>query len=228
MEYIHNLLDCDLFDGMDYIMIEQFLHYSNARLQTILRGTVLQLEDFASDNIILVTSGSLKLISKVFSADTDFVVEHILQGGVFGMALSILGQTIPGYVRATTNTNFLLIPGTYIKSGCSASFPYYQLINRNIIRMLANRVQINALRVDYFRYPTLKKRLSAYLCNHAPEEDGVSFTLPLNKGLLAEFLGVSRPTLVRLLSTMQDEGIIQYHLNSYTLLNRSVLEENLL
>lgn len=228
MEYVASLLACDLFKGMDYLMIEQFLYYTNAKTQTIPRGTTLLLQDFADGHIVVVASGTLKLISEVYNADTDHIVEHLRAGDVFGLAISLLEHPMSGHVRATSATTCFLIPISYVMHGCSAIFPQYQQINQNLIHILAHRVQQHALRLYYFRYPTLKKRLSAYLCNHAPAEEGVPFTLPDNKSTLAEFLGVSRPTLVRTFSSMQRDGTLTFHLNSYTVLNRKALEGNLL
>ncbi len=228
MKYSDCLLQCDLFDGMDSFMIEQFLQYTNAQLHTIPRGKIQRLEEFTQDHVVIVTKGTLKVISEIYNPNSDYVVEFLMPGQAFGLAISILGQSAPGHVRAASLVNCLLIPASYLKNGCSTDFPYYQQINKNLIFLLANRVHENAVRLHYLRYPTLRKRLAAYLCHYGPAENGIPFNLPLNKSVLAEFLGVSRPTLVRLLSTMQGEGLIAYQLNSYTLLDRGSLEECLM
>lgn len=45
------------------------------------------------------------------------------------------------------------------------------------------------------------------------------FRIQMNREQLAEFLNVSRPSMSRELSRMRDEGIIDFHLSTFKILD---------
>ena len=51
------------------------------------------------------------------------------------------------------------------------------------------------------------------------------FKIPLKRNELAEYLNVSRPSLSRELVNMQDEGLIEFHRNSFKILDLTALKD---
>ncbi len=56
------------------------------------------------------------------------------------------------------------------------------------------------------------------------KKGATTFLLPMNRGQLADFLNVSRPSMSRELSRMRDEGIIDYHMSTVKILDLEALK----
>lgn len=224
MEYWASLLNCRLFQDMEYMEIEEFLNFTGVTEKVLEKGDILWLDKMANENIIVTIKGKLKINSVTGQTNSDSMVENIRPGNMFGTAFSVLGIPAPGHMQALARTIILLIPVAPFLQDDGKNCPSYGKINRNLIQALAEKVHEGALRLHYLRFRTLKKMLSAYLLDNAQPDVTKPFTLPLNKSMLADMLGVSRPAMVRVLSAMQGEGLISYRLNSYHILKPDALE----
>lgn len=64
----------------------------------------------------------------------------------------------------------------------------------------------------------LRERILVYLTMQANKRGTNSFTIPFSREELASFLCVNRSALSHELSLMQQEGLIRFHKNEFTLL----------
>lgn len=208
MEYWASLLDCRLFEGMDYMEIEAFLQFVGATEQHLERGELLWLDQAVNQYILVVLKGAVKVNGLVVKTNSDSMVERLYPGDLFGTAFAVLDKSANGHMQATCQTVLLSIPVGCLLSQGNTQCPSYGTVSRNLIVVLAEKVHENALRLRYLQYRTLRKMLAAYLMDNEPEEAGLVFALPLNKSMLADFLGVSRPAMARVLASMQEEGLI--------------------
>ena len=64
----------------------------------------------------------------------------------------------------------------------------------------------------------LRERILTYLQMQATKRQVRSFEIPFSRDDLASFLCVNRSALSHELSKMQEEGLIRFHKNSFTLL----------
>lgn len=219
MEYWPILLDCHLFKDMDYMEIEAFLQFVGATECPLEKGEIMWPNQSECQHILVILKGAMKVNGIVVKSNSDSMVERLYPGDMFGTAFAVLGQTVLGHIQATCHTTILSIPVSCFLSQGNTLCPSYGIVSRNLIHVLAEKAHENALRLRYLRYRTLKKMLAAYLLDNSPSENGVAFSLPLNKSMLASFMGVSRPAMARVLASMQEEGLISYQLNSYKILD---------
>ena len=64
---------------------------------------------------------------------------------------------------------------------------------------------------------SLRKRLLSYFSEQALEHGSLHFTTPFNRHQLADYLAVNRSAMSNELSKMQDDGLLTYHRNEFTL-----------
>lgn len=64
---------------------------------------------------------------------------------------------------------------------------------------------------------SLRQRLISYLSEQALEHGSSHFTIPFNRQQLADYLAVNRSAMSNELSKMQEDGLITYRKNKFTL-----------
>ncbi len=108
--------------------------------------------------------------------------------------------------------------------------PYLDLIRRNstlalkVIQLLSNELGMHMDQLDQFTFKTARERLAGLLLElgnrfgHKAGE-GVLVGITLKREEVAEMAGVTVETVIRLLGTFRDEGLVSVDGRSITLLN---------
>ena len=78
-------------------------------------------------------------------------------------------------------------------------------------------------KIDLLVIKGIKEKLAAFLLNMQKESGNKQFTINMNRNELAEYLNVSRPSMSRDLSSLKAEGIIDYHKNTFRILDEEKL-----
>ena len=76
-----------------------------------------------------------------------------------------------------------------------------------MLHILANENKQKQQRLELLTCGDLNQRTAQYLCETGKGSDLI--TLPMDRNTLAAYLNTTRPSLSRVLSSMQDEGIIK-------------------
>jgi CRP-like cAMP-binding protein len=84
--------------------------------------------------------------------------------------------------------------------------------------MLNSKMQI--LNAD-----TIRGKISVYLISLYKKTKSMTFDMPMNRQELADFLNVTRPSLSRELSNMQEDKIIDVYRSSVKIINLPALYE---
>lgn len=72
-------------------------------------------------------------------------------------------------------------------------------------------------RLDCLLRPTARDKILTYLKNFSGLENGLPFTIPLDRNAMAEYLNMDRSALSRELSGMKKDGIIDYYKSTFRL-----------
>jgi CRP-like cAMP-binding protein len=83
-------------------------------------------------------------------------------------------------------------------------------------------------KIEYFAIKSVTGKICAYLYDQYKLNGGPLFDIPFDRNELADFLNVSRPTLSRELAKLKEQGIIDYYLNSFKVLDIEKLEQELI
>ena len=78
---------------------------------------------------------------------------------------------------------------------------------RNMLGIFAHKAFFLTRRISLLSSGSLRRKVAALLLEHR-RPDG-SVTLTMNREQMADFLGVTRPSLSRELASMRDEGLLQ-------------------
>lgn len=112
--------------------------------------------------------------------------------------------------------------------------PYLALLRRNgdlaikLIQLLSSELGVNMDQLDRFTFKTARERLAALLLDLAERfgktvGDQVALGLVLKREEIAEMAGVTVETVIRLLGSFREEGLVKVEGRSITVLNRDRL-----
>ena len=65
---------------------------------------------------------------------------------------------------------------------------------------------------------TTREKILSYLSEQAKKAGGESFTIPLNRQEMADYLAVDRSAMSKELGRLKEEGQISFHKNQFQLL----------
>lgn len=95
----------------------------------------------------------------------------------------------------------------------------------NFLKAVSNRAHFLTNKLWFLSFKTIKEKVAHYLLSIAKSETRTTIILPKSHQELAEFFGVTRPSLARVFAEMQDEGILTVNRREITIIDRQKLLE---
>jgi CRP-like cAMP-binding protein len=93
------------------------------------------------------------------------------------------------------------------------------VIQNNLLQSVLHKQERLRAKIEILRHRSLRARIASYLLVEARRRGARHLTLPLTRTLFAEYLHADRAAVSRELSRMRDDGLIDYHRNSFVLLS---------
>lgn len=191
---------------------------AEARVSDVPRGSTLATEGDAASEFGLIVSGR----ARVFYLGADgkqITFETLESGDPFAAVASLAGGRYPAYVEAAT-------PATVACIRAEALFTLIENepgVARGLIGDLATRV-VNFTSVVQTLALDVPSRLARYLFQRSlqsgrPTAKGLEIELGMKKGELAMALGTVPETLSRAFARLKDDGVIEVHGGSVTVLD---------
>ena len=104
-----------------------------------------------------------------------------------------------------------------ILTTCRRACAFHARLIKKMFRISAQKNLNMSFRMMHTASKSLRKRLLSYFSEQALEHGSLHFTTPFNRHQLADYLAVNRSALSIELSKMQDDGLLTYHRNEFTL-----------
>lgn len=130
----------------------------------------------------------------------------------------------PATVQAQDVSTVLFVPRERIVGMCTENCPWHQVLIKNMLRIVSERALMLNQKVNYLSVKTLRGRISAFLLDHYKKTGRTTLTLTLNRNEMADYLNVSRPALSREMGRMRQEGLIDFHLSTFRILEPDTLK----
>ena len=101
--------------------------------------------------------------------------------------------------------------------------PEHTQLMQNLVRTISEKYFDLSRRVDLLILKSLRSKLCAYLLGQAKAAGADTFSIPLSRAGLAEYLNCERSALCRDISRMRAQGLIETYKNSFKILDRAAL-----
>ncbi len=216
-EDIQILQNSDLFNGIGADEIKAMLHCLMATSKTFEKDQFIIHAGDKVNNVGMVISGSAIIIKEDFWGNRN-LMSVIEPGDMFGEVYACLPNTeVTVAVVAKEPTKVMFFNMKRILTTCSNSCEFHASLINNMITALATySVRMNN-KLDHMSKRTTREKLLSYLSSEAMRAGSATFTIPLNRQQLADYLSVDRSAMSSELSKMQKEGLIEYNRNDFTL-----------
>ena len=193
-----------LFDGIENGELEQLLPCLGGRRVRFDEGDYIFMAGGRADQVGMVLSGSVLVFSDDFWGNRT-IMAHVERGGLFGEAFSFARvEALPVSVTAAEKTEVLFI--------------------RNMLKILAEKNMALTQKIGHMGKRSTREKILSYLSEQAGKAGGESFSIPLNRQEMADYLAVDRSALSKELGRLEKEGQISFHKNQFQLLKAQLQE----
>lgn len=213
-DYLDALEKCVLFDGIAEEEIKKILHCLEYRIVHYKKSDYAALMDQLLEGVGIVLRGEAAVIKESPNGNRTLVnVFHI--GEMFGEVLILsMAYKWPATIQALTDCTIMYIHPEKILDICDNVCSHHKVLLANLVRVVAKKAFFLNRKVEYLSLKSINGKLSKYLLEQRAATGKLTFTLPLNRKKLADFLNISRPSMSRELGIMRDKGIIDFYKDS--------------
>lgn len=208
-----------LFHSVSLNELEQIfasISFSEVRFR---KNEVLAMQDEPVNRLIILLSGSVKA-EMSDPAGRIVKVEDIEAPNPLAI-LFLFGENnrFPVQVTAREEVTALVIPRQSILKMLQMN----ETLLRNYLDISADFAFRLSRKLHFMSFRTIRQKMALYLINLSGEQQSDKITLDKPKSALADFFGVSRPSLERELTKMQADGLIFSERWEITLLKKEKL-----
>lgn len=182
------------------------------------KGEVIALREDPCNSLMVVIKGSVRGEMLDFSGKT-IKIEDIEAPRAIASAF-LFGQKniLPVDVISNEDVELLFIP----KSSVVRMFRDSQQFLNNYLDSISNRAQFLSTRIYFLSFKTIKGKLAQYILGLS-KHGNPNIKFPKTQQEIAEFFGVTRPALARVIGELEREDIIQVERKMITIIDREKL-----
>ncbi|MDR2085403.1 MAG: Crp/Fnr family transcriptional regulator [Bacteroidales bacterium] len=217
MKY-ESLFSNPLFAVIPKELQEDFLQNTNVVIKKYSKGETIMRQGDGISALYFLYEGKVK--TEMITDSGDVLNIEIINAPT-PLALAFLfadDNKFPVDVIALEDCEIILFPKKSIVKLLTESESFM----RTYMSFSSSKTQFLSERIKFLSIKTIKGKLAYYILS---KNAGGEFDLELNQTELAEFFGVTRPSLARSLSEIIDEGIITLDKKKGIILNEKKLKE---
>lgn len=214
------LSQCPVFRGISADDAEKLMKQIHFQLRKFLKDEIVVVAGEPVTNLNIVISGSVRGEMIDYSGKT-IKIEDVEAPKPLAAAF-LFGQDnkFPVTVTANEKCSILVIPvGEFLKL-----LQMNSQILRNYLNSISSRAQFLSQKLHFLSFKTIRGKVAHYLLQQAGDRFH-SVELKNTQQQLADLFGVTRPSLARVFSDMQKEGLISISNKTVKLVNREKLSE---
>ena len=208
------LTENTLFKGLSESQIADILSTAYHSEKSFRDGEIIVHQGDIINNIGIVLAGNAT--GKKYTPEgEEIIVSYMDTNKIFGDVLSgAIGFASPVTVQAVGSCRVLFIDYNQL---LYSRHPLAHRVLQNMIQSISRKYFAQNKRMDILMLKSVRSKVLSYLEWQRQIKGGKTFSIDLDRRLLADFLGVERSALSRELSRMKADGLIDYHKNNFTL-----------
>ena len=207
---MHPLKQFDFFKDLS----DDELKVITFHTRTLMKNEIIGHRGEKCHQVGFIISGEIDMESINENGDLQTMAK-LTSGDCFGETLIFTSKAgYPGDVVCKGTTELIL----FSKAEMSRLIMSNEKLFHKYATLMADKVTYLTERVRILGHKTLREKITTYLNTLSMKQGTKTITLPMSKEKLAVYLGTIRPSLVRELTNMKDEGLIDFDRKTITLL----------
>jgi CRP-like cAMP-binding protein len=209
-KWIKALNSSPLFRGISHEALNRMLECLKPRIQRCKLREVVAVYGQAFHGIGIVAKGRVALTRETYSGNR-IILEILGAGEIFGeMAAFSDIKVWPVTVITHEDSDLLFLPPDKILGNCANICTSHSTLIMNTLKILSNRALMLNKKIEYLSAKSIRGKVSSYLLDIYQQTGDATFTIPMKRHELADYLSMPRPSLSREMGLMRDAGIIEF------------------
>ena len=214
------LAQCPLFHGIPEQENIKLLGQIHFQIKSFQKDEIVTDAGEQVKNLLIVISGSVRGEMIDYSGKTVKIEDIEAPKPLAAAFLFGKENKYPVTVTANNNVKILAVPVTEFLKLLQLNTQFLE----NYLHSISTRAQFLSQKLHFLSFKTIKEKVAHFLLQTAGDQFH-SFELKNTQQQLADLFGVTRPSLARVFSEMQKEGLIRIEKKTVTLLNKNGLNE---
>ena len=226
-KYIDSIMKNDLFKGIAKEAIMEMLACLQPAVYKAKKNDFIAMTGSSFNGIGIILHGEA-IVIKENAAGKRVVMTYLMQGDMYGemFAFSSL-EDWPVSVQALSDCVVIQLSKGKIIGTCDHACSWHQSLIMNLMSIISEKALFLNKKVEYLSIKSMRGKLGKYFLEQSKRAGSNFFILPMNRGELADFLNVSRPSMSREMGRMRDEGVIEFHRSAVKIIDMEALKDML-
>ena len=199
------LINNPLFRGITPEKLSANLEEISFHTRSYKKGEILARQGDVCNRLMILTKGSVRGEMIDYSGRLIKVEDIAAPRALAPLFLFGEENRFPVEVTANELTEVIEIP----KSSVLELFRKNEQFLENYMNLSANYARTLADKLFFMSFKTIRQKLASYLLRMLKQQGDSPIQLDRSQQELADYFGVSRPSLARELAHMQDDGLIK-------------------
>ena len=207
-----------LFTGIASGDMEGMLGCIGYHIREYKKGEIIALEAENINHVGVVISGAVDMRKEDVWGNRTMLVRSYPED-IFGETFAC-GEDSLSMVTfaAAEDSKVMFLSFCRVMHTCTHACQFHQTLIENMVRLIARKNRELMRKIEVVSKRTLREKILAYLSIQAQSQGTRMFQIPLGRVEWAEYLCADRSALTRELAKMKEEGILDYHRNSFKIL----------
>lgn len=214
------LADSPIFSGLSLEDIISIISRTPYRTRKFNAGTIISYSGSTVTSFMMVISGMVKGEMIDFSGRIIKIEDIPAPGAVASAFIFGSKNRFPVNVVAVSDSDIFIID----KPDFLRFLKENDIILANYLDMISNRSQFLSEKIKFLNFKTIKGKLAQYILQ-AAAPDKPEIMLGMTQNEMAEYFGVARPSIARVISELETDGIIITKGKHLKILDRKRLAE---
>ena len=213
------LINNPLFRGITPEKLSANLEEISFHTRSYKKGEILVRQGDVCNRLMILTKGSVRGEMIDYSGRLIKVEDIAAPRALAPLFLFGEENRFPVEVTANELTEVIEIP----KSSVLELFRKNEQFLENYMNLSANYARTLSDKLFFMSFKTIRQKIASYLLRLHKQQQQLQITFDRSQQELSDYFGVSRPSLARELSHMQDDGLITADRKQITILQKEQL-----
>ena len=209
-----------IFQGIAISEIEKLFSGKLFRIRTLAKNELAANANDPCENLMYVIDGSVRgemtdFSGKVIKIEDIVAPRPIAPAFIFGKQ-----NVYPVNIIANEDSTLLIIP----KETLIKLLQENSVLLKNFLDAVSNRAQFLSNKIRFLSFRTIKGKIASFILKMSGENNQ-SIQLQVTQGQLADYFGVTRPSLARGFGEMEKEGIIEINKKEIMIKDKKRLQD---
>lgn len=219
-ENINTLAKFNIFANFSLDNIKHFFTCHESYYKMYKKNEIVLNQGYYINCMYIILKGSVS-VEKIDILGNSTYLLDLYKGDLFGEQNILCKSTISQYTyKCSSDCKLLVIYFTKKsnKTNCQDTCPVRKLFTENLLCEIAKNNRLLMNKLEILSKKNLREKIMTFLINEAEINNSKIIKIPFNKSRFAQYLGVNRSALMREISSMKNDGLIEVDNITFTIL----------